>query len=57
MLCRLGQLAEDLPEVAELDLNPVLVGPDGVAVVDAKLRLAPVGAEPHRTLRQLRAAR
>ncbi|GAA3762258.1 hypothetical protein GCM10022225_54960 [Plantactinospora mayteni] len=56
LLCRLGRLAEDLPEVAELDLNPVLVGPDGVAVVDAKLRLAPVGAEPDRILRHLRAA-
>ncbi|MFY1692412.1 GNAT family N-acetyltransferase [Plantactinospora sp. WMMB782] len=57
LLCRLGQLATDLPEVAELDLNPVLVGPDRVAVVDAKLRLAPVGTEPDRALRQLRAAR
>ncbi|MEQ4303542.1 GNAT family N-acetyltransferase [Plantactinospora sp. B6F1] len=56
LLCRLGQLAEDLPEVAELDLNPVLVGPTGVTVVDAKLRLAPVGAEPNRVLRYLRSA-
>ncbi|MFY1670822.1 GNAT family N-acetyltransferase [Plantactinospora sp. WMMB334] len=56
LLCRLGHLAEDLPEVAELDLNPVMVGPDGVAVVDAKLRIAPVGAEPDGILRQLRAA-
>ncbi|GAB3978312.1 GNAT family N-acetyltransferase [Plantactinospora veratri] len=56
LLCRLGQLAQDLPEVAELDLNPVLVGPDGVAVVDAKLRLAPVGAGSQRILRNLRAA-
>ncbi|NMO57287.1 GNAT family N-acetyltransferase [Actinoplanes sp. TBRC 11911] len=50
---RLGQLAEDLPEVAELDLNPVLAGPDGVVAVDAKLRLAPIGAEPDPTLRRL----
>ncbi|MDW5330411.1 GNAT family N-acetyltransferase [Plantactinospora sp. KLBMP9567] len=55
LLSRLGRLAEDLPEVAELDLNPVLAGPDGLVVVDAKLRLAPVGAEPDGTLRQLRA--
>jgi acyl-CoA synthetase (NDP forming) len=54
LVVRLGRLAEDLPEVAELDLNPVLAGPDGVVAVDAKLRLAPVGAEPDPTLRHLR---
>jgi acyl-CoA synthetase (NDP forming) len=54
LLLRLGRLAEDLPEVAELDLNPVLVGPDGLVAVDAKLRLARVGAEPDPTLRRLR---
>jgi acyl-CoA synthetase (NDP forming) len=54
LLLRLGQLAEDLPEVAELDLNPILVSTDGAVVVDAKLRLAPVGQEPDATLRQLR---
>ncbi|WP_433618695.1 GNAT family N-acetyltransferase [Dactylosporangium sp. CA-139114] len=46
LLLRLGRLAEDFPEVAELDLNPVLAGPRGCAAVDVKLRLAPVGAEP-----------
>jgi acyl-CoA synthetase (NDP forming) len=54
LLLRLGQLAEDLPEVAELDLNPILVSADGAVVVDAKLRLAPVGQEPDATLRPLR---
>jgi len=46
LVLRLGRLAEELPEVAELDLNPVLAGPDGVVAVDVKLRLAPVDAEP-----------
>jgi acyl-CoA synthetase (NDP forming) len=54
LLLRLGRLAEDLPEVAELDLNPILVSADGAVVVDAKLRLAAVGAEPDANLRQLR---
>ncbi|UWZ40543.1 GNAT family N-acetyltransferase [Dactylosporangium roseum] len=53
LLLRLGRLAEDFPEVAELDLNPVLAGPDGCAAVDVKLRLAPVGSEPDPYLRHL----
>ncbi|MCA2219296.1 bifunctional acetate--CoA ligase family protein/GNAT family N-acetyltransferase [Jidongwangia harbinensis] len=56
LLLRVGRLAEDLPEVAELDLNPVVAGPHGAVTVDAKLRLAPVGAEPDPTLRRLGAA-
>ena len=51
---RLGRLAEELPEVAELDLNPVLVSADGAVVVDAKMRLEGVGLEPDAVLRQLR---
>jgi len=54
LLLRLGRLAEELPEVAELDLNPVLVSADGAIVVDAKMRLEEVGAEPDAVLRQLR---
>jgi acetate---CoA ligase (ADP-forming) len=36
---RLSQLADDLPEVAELDLNPVIGLPEGCVVVDARARL------------------
>ena len=36
---RLSALAEDLPEVAELDLNPVLALPDRCVVVDARIRI------------------
>jgi acyl-CoA synthetase (NDP forming) len=54
LLLRLGRLADELPEVAELDLNPVLASAEGVLVVDAKMRLAEVGEEPDATLRQLR---
>ena len=53
----LGRLAVEVPEVAEVDLNPVVVGPDGCAVVDAKVRIGtPVGpdlASP-RQLRRVR---
>jgi acyl-CoA synthetase (NDP forming)/L-amino acid N-acyltransferase YncA len=54
LLLRLGRLAEELPEVAELDTNPVIVRPDGLAVVDIKVRLAAPGDEPDPSLRALR---
>jgi acetyl coenzyme A synthetase (ADP forming)-like protein len=41
---RLSALAEDLPEVAELDLNPVIALPDGCVAVDARVRVEAPGA-------------
>lgn len=43
LLARVSCLAEDLPEVARLDLNPVVVSGDGLAVLGAVLRLRPTG--------------
>ncbi len=40
VLLRLGALVEAHAEVAELDANPVVAGPDGAVVVDARIRLA-----------------
>ncbi|WP_181813543.1 GNAT family N-acetyltransferase [Gaiella occulta] len=40
VLHRLSRLAEDVPELAELDLNPVLGLEHGAVVVDARVRLA-----------------
>ncbi len=39
LLHRLSLLAQDLPEVAELDLNPVYRAPDGCVAVDARVRI------------------
>ncbi len=39
-LLRVGLLAQLLPEVAELDLNPLIVGSQGCHVVDARVRVA-----------------
>jgi acetyl coenzyme A synthetase (ADP forming)-like protein len=47
-LLRVGALAEDLPQVAELDLNPLTVLERGAVVVDARIRVAP--ADPPRPL-------
>ena len=41
ILLRVSRLADDLPEIAELDLNPVTVRPDGMAIEQARIRLAP----------------
>ena len=38
-LLRVSQLADDLPQVVELDLNPVIARPDGVVAVDARIRV------------------
>jgi acetyl coenzyme A synthetase (ADP forming)-like protein len=37
---RLSVLAQDVPEIAELDLNPVIARPDGCSAVDARVRVA-----------------
>ncbi|MGO1259199.1 MAG: acetate--CoA ligase family protein, partial [Brachybacterium sp.] len=46
LVVRIGLLAEDLPEVASLELYPVLVAQDGLTVIGARVRLAP---PPNRT--------
>ena len=44
LLLRVSQLADDLPQIAELELSPVFARPDGVQAVDARIRLQ--AAEP-----------
>jgi acyl-CoA synthetase (NDP forming)/GNAT superfamily N-acetyltransferase len=41
MLLRVSQLADDLPQVAELDLSPVIARPDGAVPVEARIRIQP----------------
>ena len=42
LLLRVSALADEVPE---LDLNPVVIRPDGVVAVDVKVRLAPVAPD------------
>ncbi len=54
LLMRVGQLADDHPELVALTLNPVVALPDGLAVLDAKAQIAPRMPERDVYSRQLR---
>nr|WP_202524165.1 GNAT family N-acetyltransferase [Kitasatospora sp. SID7827] len=42
VLLRVSRLVDDLPEVAAVDLEPVVVAPHGLAVLGARVRIAPL---------------
>ena len=44
MLLRVSRMADDLPQIAELELSPVLARPDGAQAIDGRIRLQ--AAEP-----------
>jgi acetyl coenzyme A synthetase (ADP forming)-like protein len=41
LVLRVGRLADEIPEVSEMDLNPVVVSAGGAIAVDIKIRCAP----------------
>jgi acyl-CoA synthetase (NDP forming)/GNAT superfamily N-acetyltransferase len=41
LLLRVSRLADDLPEVTELDLSPVIARPHGVFAMDARIKVTP----------------
>jgi acyl-CoA synthetase (NDP forming)/GNAT superfamily N-acetyltransferase len=43
LLLRVSKMADDLPQIAELDLAPVIARPDGTVPVDARIRIQPAG--------------
>ena len=45
-LVKLAQLAADVPEVRELDINPLLADQNGVLALDARIAVAPLEPEP-----------
>jgi acyl-CoA synthetase (NDP forming)/GNAT superfamily N-acetyltransferase len=53
LLLRVSRLADDLPEITELDLYPVIAGPGSAVAADARIRVVPqVHSDPF--LRRLR---
>jgi acyl-CoA synthetase (NDP forming)/GNAT superfamily N-acetyltransferase len=54
LLLRVGRLADETPEVKRLELNPVLVQTDGLAVLHAELSYGPVVPRPDTGPRRLR---
>jgi len=53
LVSQLAALVDDLPEVAEIDLNPVLGRGEDLVAVDAKIRLAPPAGRLDPAVRQL----
>jgi acetyltransferase len=47
LLVHLAQMAADLPEIREVDLNPILADESGLVVVDPRIAVAPVPATRH----------
>jgi acetyl coenzyme A synthetase (ADP forming)-like protein len=43
VLLRVGALVEAHPEIAELDCNPLIAGPQGALIVDARVRVEATG--------------
>ena len=54
LLTRLGQLAESVPEIVEIDLNPVIATSEGLHIVDLRIRAAPNVTHPELSVRRLR---
>ena len=51
VLLRISALAAAHPQIAELDCNPLLASPDGVVVLDARIRVAePAAPRPYPAL-------
>ena len=51
---RIAWLAETVPELAELDINPLIAGPTGAFAVDVRMRLTPAAPEPDWYARRMR---
>jgi acyl-CoA synthetase (NDP forming) len=56
LLLRIGTLATTVPELAELDLNPVIATPSGLALVDGRCRIEAVLSPSVLPMRRMRSS-
>ncbi|ONH28855.1 bifunctional GNAT family N-acetyltransferase/acetate--CoA ligase family protein [Pseudofrankia asymbiotica] len=54
VLLRVARLADDIPQIREMDINPLIVTAHGAVAVDVKIRVAPAPDATDPTLRRLR---
>ena len=54
VLLRVAQLADQVPQLAEMDLNPIIATPKGCVAVDARMRLVPWHQHAETEVRRLR---
>ncbi|HEV7523644.1 MAG TPA: GNAT family N-acetyltransferase [Acidimicrobiia bacterium] len=54
LLLRVGRLADEIPEIAEMDLNPVIASAEGVVAIDVKIRVVPASVPAPVGLRRMR---
>ena len=54
VLLRVGHLADQINEISEMDLNPVIVGADGAVAVDVKIHVTRTPAKLPADFRRMR---
>jgi len=54
VLLRVARLADQVPQLAEMDLNPLMATPDGAVAVDSRIHLVPWRRHAEREVRRLR---
>ena len=54
LLLRLGQLVDAVPEIVEIDINPIIATTEGIHVVDLRVRAVPNTSHPELSVRRLR---
>ena len=54
VLLRIARLADEMPQLAEMDLNPLMATPTGAVAVDARLRVMPWHRHSETEVRRLR---
>jgi acyl-CoA synthetase (NDP forming) len=54
VLLRVARLADEVPQLAEMDLNPLIASPTGAVAIDVRIRLTPWRRQAERDVRRLR---